>query len=66
MPRPSNEQPWWLEGGWEICPSCLQRYAHQMEHRCAGCDVAMCWFCAYAGDGDEISCIECRHVAANG
>lgn len=39
---------WWLEGGTEQCPVCLQRYAYEVEYRCVDCDAPVCPFCVVA------------------
>jgi len=37
---------WWVEGGDERCSFCWQRYAFEVEVRCADCDAPMCPRCA--------------------
>lgn len=37
--------PWWLVGGTEQCPLCLQSYALEVEVRCTGCDRGFCAHC---------------------
>ncbi len=66
MPRRLREQPWWMEGGSQICYLCLQRYALETEDRCEGCDVAICFFCAVREHGREISCGDCSELVASG
>ena len=59
MPRRAREQPWWIEGGSRVCIACLQRYSLEMEHRCANCDLAICFFCAVAEHGHPTTCGDC-------
>jgi hypothetical protein len=54
-----QDQPWWLEAGLEVCESCGQRYAREMERRCEHCDASLCWFCALKLESGEIVCREC-------
>ena len=37
--------PWWLTGGTEQCPFCLERYALEVEVRCVACDRGLCAHC---------------------
>jgi hypothetical protein len=55
----SQESPWWITGGSEVCVYCGQSYAFQMERRCAACDAPMCSICATANIADEIVCCTC-------
>jgi hypothetical protein len=57
----SRDIPWWLEEGelGELCPACLQRYAHQMERRCPECDTASCSLCFYSVARGEMLCLHC-------
>ena len=64
MPRRARELPWWIDGGSQLCSLCLQRYALETEHLCIGCDVPMCFFCAVAEHGHEITCIDCSSGVA--
>ena len=65
MARRSREQPWWIDGGSRICVICLQRYSDETEHRCANCDLAICFFCAVAEHGHEITCGDCAASPSN-
>jgi hypothetical protein len=38
--------PWWLAGGTERCPVCLQLYAYEVQVRCVDCDGPLCPCCA--------------------
>ena len=45
MRRTKQNQPWWLEAGGEICPTCIQAYVYQTEYRCLACDGPVCAEC---------------------
>lgn len=53
-----EQSPWWLEGGIEICFSCGQTYAREMERRCVHCDISLCSICATEHD-TEVICCDC-------
>jgi hypothetical protein len=48
---------WWL-GGDEECPHCGQRYAYEMEYRCAACDGALCPLCVVKQEA-SVRCPDC-------
>lgn len=44
--KPAREPvPWWVEGGSETCPFCLQSYVYELEIRCHDCDSPLCPQC---------------------
>ena len=55
-----RDAPWWLAGGTEHCPFCLQRYALEVELRCTGCDRGMCAHCVtHVHVHEDVWCPEC-------
>ena len=52
-------KPWWLDEGTEICPACLQPYAHHAARRCAHCDTALCPACIEAEFEQDARCGNC-------
>lgn len=56
--------PWWLVGGSERCPICLQWYALEAEARCVGCDRGFCAQCfRHVALQEEVWCPECAAEA---
>jgi hypothetical protein len=53
--------PWWLAGGTEACPVCLQGYAYELELRCVDCDGPLCPQCVVrlSAVRVEVFCPEC-------
>jgi hypothetical protein len=44
--EPAAPLPWWLSGGSERCPRCLQLYLYEVEVRCVSCDGPLCPLCS--------------------
>lgn len=64
----TRKASWWLVGGTEQCPFCLQSYAVEVEVRCTGCDRGFCGHCIarvevreelHARLDEEVWCPEC-------
>jgi hypothetical protein len=59
MPGTKQKQPWWLEAGAEICPTCIQAYVYQTEYRCVACDGPVCAVCVVHTIEAEVFCPDC-------
>lgn len=56
----------WIERSDEPCPSCLHRYALEMEVRCVACDRPLCPVCVVrVRESREWFCPECRSDAGS-
>ena len=40
-----SRRQWWTNAGQGRCGVCAQRYAAEVEHRCAACDTPVCPHC---------------------
>jgi hypothetical protein len=62
MQEQQTDLPWWLSGGTERCPMCLQLHAYEVQVRCTDCDVPLCPMCAVEVTLDVVvrRCPECR------
>jgi hypothetical protein len=59
MPRTRLVNPWWLEPGTEICPTCHQVYLYETEYRCTDCDGPRCQNCVQVREALTIVCLDC-------
>jgi hypothetical protein len=59
MRNPRLVNPWWLEPGTEICPTCHHVYLYETEYRCADCDVARCGNCIQVRRSLTVLCVDC-------
>lgn len=57
--------PWWVEGGSETCPHCLQSYVYELEVRCHRCDRPLCPQCVVTERLTVVNhlCPECTEEA---
>ena len=61
MPRQSDDLPYWLDGGTEICAICHQPYLLENAVRCAACDEGICEHCAQRDpEAAEAFCSTCH------